>query len=123
MRQRRNNKRLVVYCLLMTLAVVEIHPTETKAQRAKSKPNPECARCPDSDPIRRPCLDCPVPEGIESKSKDPIPTGFPCCGQGRERGTLADSATRRVEPKYPEEAKKRGIQGNVVVEVLVDGDG
>jgi TonB family protein len=43
--------------------------------------------------------------------------------QRRQYDTLAGSATRRVEPKYPEEAKKKGIKGGVIVEVKVDEEG
>lgn len=36
------------------------------------------------------------------------------------RGVLQGSATLRMEPVYPAEAKRRRVSGSVVVEVLVD---
>jgi TonB family protein len=45
--------------------------------------------------------------------------GTPAC----TGGDLRSSATRRVSPYYPEEAVKKGIKGNVEVEVSIDETG
>lgn len=41
----------------------------------------------------------------------------------RYHNPLEGRATRRVEPKYPEEAKKNRIKGKVIVELTVDEEG
>jgi protein TonB len=37
--------------------------------------------------------------------------------------SLRDRAVSIVEPVYPKEAKRRGIKGHVVVEVMIDEEG
>lgn len=49
--------------------------------------------------------------------------GFCSYMQRYDGSILAGSAIRRVEPIYPEEAKKKGISGSVVVKVTVDEEG
>jgi len=39
------------------------------------------------------------------------------------RGFVKRSARKRVMPTYPEEATRQGVEGEVLVEVVVDGDG
>jgi TonB family protein len=94
-----------------------------KTQAVKSKTKAECAKCPTSNQGGEPCPDCPIPEDVDPHDNRPIPMGTPCCGHSRHQHPLSESATRRVEPKYPEEAKKKGIKGNVVVEVTIDEKG
>jgi len=41
----------------------------------------------------------------------------------KSAGVLVGSATKRIEPEYPAQARQRGISGKVVVEVTIDEKG
>jgi TonB family protein len=41
----------------------------------------------------------------------------------KSAGVLVGSATKRIEPEYPAQARQRGISGKVVVEVTIDQNG
>jgi TonB family protein len=121
--ERLHKSKLLIGYLLLVLALVQTLSIEGKTQRSKSKTKNKYAKYPASDQGGKPCPDCPIPENLAPNSDKPVPLGFSCCGHSRQGGVLADSATYRVEPIYPEEAKKKGIEGHVVLEVIVDEEG
>jgi TonB family protein len=120
---RLPKQKLLASCLLAVIALSQPLSLDGKTQRAKSKAKDECAKCPSANQGGEPCPDCPIPENIDPHSDKPIPMGLSECGQSRHHHPLSESATRTVEPKYPEEAKKKGIKGSVVVEVTTDEEG
>jgi TonB family protein len=117
------NQKLLMSGLLIIFVLSQRISIEGKTQAVKSKPKVECAKCPTSNQSGEPCPDCPSPVDVDPHSEKLIFIGFYSYVQHRHDGSLSGSVTRRVEPKYPEEAKKKGIKGNVVVEVNVDEEG
>ncbi len=71
---------------------------------------------PDSQP--RVILQAPPPQYA--------PAGFPQSGHGPVRisgGVMAGQLTSRVDPEYPADARAQGVEGSVVLHVLVGKDG
>ena len=52
-----------------------------------------------------------------------VPSGVPCCGPNHSTTSLRERAVKIVYPIYPDEARRKGIRGQVVVEVMIDEEG
>ncbi len=90
-----------------------------QARRVESAPSPGEPRAPGPAPAE------PIPAGTTS---DRMPPAKPSAGsvtptEPGQRYDLAPIPAHITEPEYPEEARRRGLHGTVVVEFLIDASG
>lgn len=106
-------------------AAFAVHPTTGRALAAA--PTEEA---PSEAPEDEPGGDVSgVPAGEPGESPPPPPTEEPAPAPDGSKvvrlsgGVLAGKAVQRVDAEYPQTAKAAGVQGAVVVEVMVDESG
>jgi protein TonB len=98
-------------------------PPQKKVERDRvpvPDPTPE-----EPEPIREPePPEITIPPGVDIvigiPKGPPAPVGALVVG---EAGTTPPKCIRRIEPEYPEEAKRVGLEGHVILNVTVDERG
>ncbi|RTR06000.1 energy transducer TonB [Halomonas nitroreducens] len=86
--------------------------TETPPE-PRPEPSPEPEPAPDPAPSPAPASEAAAasPAAPQAASREPVDVG------------TSAQATRRVPPEYPSRARRRGLQGHVVVQFIIAPDG
>lgn len=84
--------------------------TETPPE-PEPEPQPEPAPAPDPAPSQATASASSAPAASQAASNEPVDVGS------------SAQATRRVPPEYPSRARRRGLEGHVVVQFIIRRDG
>jgi TonB family protein len=107
-------KRFLAFATVFALAPLALAQTEQPAKPdSQAKPDPPAQTEPQAKP------DQPVQPDPQAKPEQP-----PSPMRLRVSTGVAEGLkTHDVAPKYPREAKARGIQGNVLIQATIDTKG
>ncbi|WP_309653808.1 energy transducer TonB [Halomonas koreensis] len=99
----------------------EVPLDETLPDLVETPPDPEPEPRPDPEPTPEPAPE-PSPEPAPEPAAAPAASAEPVSREPVDVGRSAQ-ATRRVPPEYPSRARRRGLEGHVVVQFIIASDG